>query len=293
MKLRPGPWLTSALLGLALLLPPAARADENRAQVEQRIRLAAQLIGDSPTAQRITNSGNGQASSHLDEGRLHLSLAEDALRSGNLATARRAVDEALRHVGQARRLVPNADLQKAASQRRQEQLLASLERLVEAWRVHAGAGDVQDGDLVAALGLIGTGRYFADAGRYQEAVYTLELAERHVLSGMNRALQQRELDYTQRPSTPEQALALELRRHQAMAELLPLAVTELKPKAPALTLIERYAESSRTLRSQAQKLQQTGDVQQALARIRDAMLFLQRGLQAAGVSTPLPTDSPP
>jgi hypothetical protein len=284
------PWLHGAALGLVVLVLAPARADETRAQVEQRIRLAAQLIADSPAAQRISGSGNTQAVSHLDEGRLHQSLAEDALRRGDLPTARREVDDALRHVGMARRMVPNSGAQLAAAQRRHEQLLASLERLVEAWRVHAAAGEVQDGDLLSALGLIGTARYFADSGRHVEAVFTLELAERHVLSGMNRVLQQREIDYTQRASTPEQEFQLELQRHQAMAELLPLAVAELKPNADALRLIERYAVDSRSLRGQALQLQQGGDAPQALARLRTAMLFLQRGLQAAGVATPAPTD---
>lgn len=286
-------WLQTAALALALLAALPSRADEARAQVEQRIRLAAQLIADSPTSQRITGSGNTRAVSHLEEGRLHHSMAEDALRRSDVATARAEVDEALRHVGLALRLVPNTKLQQAAAQRRHEQLLASLERLVEAWRGQSLADDVQDGDLVAAVGLIGTARYFAEAGRPRDAVFTLELAEKHVLSGMNRTLQQREVDYTQRASTPEQEFQLELQRHQAMAELLPLALADLKPSAEALKLIERYTGDSRSLRGQALQLQQAGDTSQALARLRNAMLFLQRSLHAAGLSTPTAPEGRP
>jgi tetratricopeptide (TPR) repeat protein len=282
------------LLGaaLALLLVPAA-AHDSSAQLEQRLRLAAQLINDSPAVQRIQRSGNGMAEGHLNEGRLHLSLAEDALRRGDTATARQAVDEALRHVGMARRLVPNTPLQQAAAQRRGEQLLATLERLVETWRGQAASRQTQDTDLVAALGLMGNARFLADSGRHVEAVRTLEQAERHVFASMNRVLQQREVDYTQRAGTPEQEFQLELQRHQAMAELLPLAVSELKPGADALKLIERYSNDSRALRGQAVQLQQQGELQQALARLRGAMLYLQRGLQAAGVATPAATDGTP
>jgi hypothetical protein len=281
------------LAALALLLLAPASADDSRVQLEQRLRLAAQLINDSPAAQRIMRSGNGAAEGHLNEGRLHLSLAEDALRRGDGATARAAVDEALRHVGKARRLVPNTQLQQAASQRRSEQLLASLERLVETWRVQAASREAQDNDLVAALGLIGNARSLAASSRHVDAVQMLELAERHVLTGMNRVLQQREVDYTQRANTPEQEFALELQRHAAMAELLPLAVAELKPSADALKLIERYSADSRSLRGQALQLQQQGELPQALAKLRSAMLFLQRGLQAAGVATPPATDGTP
>jgi tetratricopeptide (TPR) repeat protein len=282
------------LLGaaLALLVVPAG-AHDSSAQLEQRLRMAAQLINDSPAVQRIQRSGNGVAEGHLNEGRLHLSLAEDALRRGDGAGARQAVDEALRHVGMARRLVPNTQLQQASAQRRGEQLLATLERLVESWRVQAASRQVQDNDLVAAVGLMGNARYLADSGRHIEAVRALEQAERHVFSGMNRVLQQRELDYTQRASTPEQEFQLELQRHQAMAELLPLAVSELKPGGDALRLIERYGNDSRSLRAQALQLQQQGELAQAMARLRSAMSYVQRGLQAAGVATPAATDGTP
>lgn len=282
-----------ALVGLALAAAGSVLGDESRQQVEQRLRLAARLIADSPTALRITRSGNTQAAGHLDEGRLHQALAEDALQRGDLAGARREIDDALRHVGQARRLVPDDGVRQAAARQRQEQMLATLERLIESWRGHAAPTDAQDGDLVAALGLIGTARAFGEAGRHTEAVFTLEAAERHVLSGMQRALQQREIDYTQRAGTPAQEFELELQRHQGLAELLPLALGELKPRAEAAALIERYAQSSRALRAQAQQHSQGGDPVAALALLRNAMLYLQRALQAAGVSLPQPTETPP
>ena len=266
-----------------------ALADESRIQLEMRIRLVARLFADGPTAQRITASGNVQAVSHLDEGRLHQNLAEDALQRGDLDTARREVDDALRHVTLARRLAPDASAQQAAARQRHAQMLASLDRLIESWRAHMKPGDELDGDLYAALGLIETARYFGDAGRHIEGVFTLEAAERHVLAGMNRALQSREIDYTQRAATPRQEFDIELQRHQALAELLPLAVHELKPSGEAAALIERYGEAGRTLRVQAQQQAQAGDLPGAMAQLRNAMLYLQRALQAAGVSTPQPT----
>jgi hypothetical protein len=282
-------------LGLALLLAAAsaAAADETRAQVEQRIRLAARLITDSPTAQRITASGNTQAVSHYETSRLHQSLAEDALQRGDLAEARKQVDEALRKVGQARRLVPDAMARQAAARQRHEQMLVQIERLIEAWRAHTGPQDYEDGDMTAALGLIGTARYFAEAGRYEEGVYVLGTAESHVLSGMKRVLHMRELNYTERAASPAEELQLELLRQASLADLLPLAVNELKPRADAQALIERYAQTSKALRAQALLQQQGGDIAAGLQQIRNATLYLQRALQAAGVALPMPTESPP
>lgn len=282
-----------AALLLAALTPGAGAADESRVQLEQRIRLAARVMGDAPTALRIANSGNAQARSHFDEGRLHHAMAEDALRRDDLATARREVDEALRHMSTARRMVPDAPARQAATRQRQEQMLATLERLIEAWRAQTGPTDVLDGDLYAALGLIDTARHMADAGRHEEAVHILASAEKHVLTGMRHTLRGVEVDYTQRAHTPQQEYALELQRHQALVDLVPLALKELRPGAEAVSLIERYGETSRALRLQAQQQFGAGEVQQALAQIRSALIYVQRALQAAGVSTPAVSGSTP
>jgi hypothetical protein len=278
---------------LLALCAGAALADESRIQLEMRIKLAARLFADGPSTQRIAASGNVQAASHLDEARLHQSLAEDAVQRGDLATARREVDDALRLVGLARRLVPDSGAQQAVARQRHGQMLASLDKLIESWRERLPPGEATDGDLYAALGLIETARYFGGAGRHIEGVFTLEAAERHVLAGMNRALQGRDIDYTQRAATPQQEFDLELKRHAALAELLPLAVGELKPRGDAAALIERYSDTSRSLRAQAQDKAQGGDLAAALAQLRNAMLYLQRALQAAGVSTPQATGSTP
>ncbi len=278
---------------LLALCAGTALADESRNQLEMRIKLAARLFADGPATQRITASGNPQAVAHLDEARVHQSVAENAVQRGELNVARRAVDDALRLVSLARRLVPDTAAQQAVARQRYAQMLAAMDKLIEAWRARAPQGDALDGDIYAALGLTETARYFGDAGRYIEAVFTLETAERHVLAGINRALQGRDIDYTQRAATPQQEFELELQRHAALADLLPLAINELRPRGDAAALIDRYADTSRSLRAQAQKQALAGDAPGALAHLRNAMLYLQRALQAAGLSTPQQIGSAP
>ena len=281
-------------VGAALLVAGAAVAatDAERAAVEQRIRLTQKLIADSATAQRIATSGNPAAVGHFDEGRLHQRNAEDLLRRGDVDGARKAVDEALKHVAMARRLVPDGASRQAQAKARYEQAAANLARLVDSWRRHAGAGDADDGDLIAAIGLQQTAMWFAGEQRFDEAVHTLDTAERHVLAGMNRLLGAKTLDYTARASTQAEEYQLELARHQGLIDLLPLALRELKPRADAQALIERYGESSRALRLQAERRFQAGEIQPAIADIRNATLFAQRALGAAGVTTPVEGGSP-
>jgi hypothetical protein len=265
-------------------------ADDAKTQAEQRVRLATRLIADSPAAQRIQASGNAVAVSHLDEGRLHLSVADDALKAGDYPKARKTADDALHHLGMARRLVPDAPLRQLMLRQRHEQQLASTERLIETWRVRAGARAGNDNALLDATGLAGRARMMGNEQRYEESLQTLAATERHLLDGMSRAFGSRELDYSARDATPAEAYHLEMARHSALAELVPLALRELQPRPQARALIERYLQSSKALHAQAQRRLEDGDAASALATLRSASSYVERALNAAGVVTPAPTD---
>lgn len=291
---------SAAACGLAaalVVIAPAHAADEDaaaRQQLEQRIRLTASLISDSPTAQRIGSSGNADAVGHLDEGRLHHAMAVDLLAKGDHAGARKAVDEALRHLGTARRLVPDSSARQGLARQRHEQLLGSVERLIESWRQRSAGQAGNDGsDMTSALGLVAVARRQAQDGRFDEANQALGQAERLVLAGMNRSLHAVTLDYTVRPATVVEAFQHELARHQGFAELLPLAVRDLRPGAEALALIDRYSETSATLQAQAVLRSQAGKPEEALTLIRNATLYIQRALLAAGLVSPSPTGTSP
>lgn len=280
----------AAVLALAAAGGAAAQDDSARAQVEQRVRLTARLIADSPTAQRIVGSGDRQAIGHLDEGRVHQSLAEDLLARGDLAGARRAAEDALRHIGMARRMVPDARARQAAARQRYEQLYPSVSRLLDAWRNRAGTAS--EPAMIQADAQTAAAHIAQQEGRYEEANQLLADAERQMLAGIRRVLNAGTLDYTERASTPAEELKLEFARHQGLADLVPIALADLKPPADAVALIERYQETSRGLRAQAAQSAQRGDTAEALAHIRSALLYLERALAAAGVLSPPPTGAP-
>jgi tetratricopeptide (TPR) repeat protein len=270
-------------LGAAAL---GAAADERRQALEQRVRLAERLIADSATAQRIAASGDIQAVAQFDEGRLHLARAQDALRDGDLDTAQRAVDEALRQVGRARRMVPDAGARQATARLKLDQGLQQMERLVEAWRVRAVDDHQAMPAVIDATGRIGHARALEQAGRIAEAQEALAAAEGLVLAGMARHFAARELNYTVRAASPEEAFQLEFARCQALAGLVPLALAELKPRGESLALVQRYAETSRQLSQQAQLLNQRGDTGGAQSLLRSAVGYVERALAAAGLVMP-------
>jgi len=283
---------SSHTVALGLLLAAGiAVADDERTQAEQRVRLAARLIADSPAAQRIQASGNAVAISHLDEGRLHLSTAEEALKAGDAAKARKSAEESLQHLGMARRLVPDQPSRQQALRLRHEQQLASALRLVEAWRVRAGTA--ADSALLDVTGLVGQAKRLGEEQRYDDSLRTLSAVELQLLGGFTRLFASRELDYTPRAANPAEAYHDEMAGYSALSELVPVAVRELAPRPDARQLIERYTKSAQALHLQAQQRFETGDRDGALANLRNAVMYVQRALAAAGVVTPAPTGSTP
>lgn len=283
-------------LACALLATTAAvAADDIRTQAEQRIALLARLVADSPATQRIAASGQSAAISHLDESRLHLSRAQDAFKANDYALARRAADEALLHLGHARRMVPDAPARQQGLKQRQEQQQAALERLIEAWRERVVAsGNAVDAELLDATGQIGAAHMLGQSGRHEEALQQLSLAQATLVRGMGRTYgNARDLDYTARAGTAAESYRLESAQYGAMIDLLPVAIAQMKPRPDAQALIERYRQSADALHSQAQRSYERGDTAAALASLRSAALYLQRALAAAGVITPLPTDDKP
>lgn len=289
MNARRGLAQGALLAALVAVQAAAGAADDGgatRSALEQRLKLVAALMADGPVTQRIVASGHARATAHLDEGRAHHARAVEAVARGDLEAARRDADDALRHLGLARRLVPDTPARTAQARQRTEQMQATLSRLIESWRQRAGPVDAEDGDLVDAASLMETARGFAREQRWEEAVHTLANAEGHVLTGMNRLLHARTLDYTARPATPAEEYQHELARLASLAELVPLAVNDLKPRPEALALIERYAETGAALRSQAVVRAQAGDLAQALQHLRNALMYVQRALATAGLVAP-------
>ncbi len=287
--------LHALAFGLLLTSAAAGAHDDARTQAEQRVRLASRLIADSPAAQRIQASGNATAISHLDEGRLHLSAAEEALKAGDPAKARKSADESLQHLGMARRLVPDQPSRQQALRARHEQQLATVERLVEAWRVRAGANALSNTDsaLLDATSLVGQARQLGQEQRFDDSLRTLGAAEQRLLAGFSRVFPSRELDYTARGTDPVEAFHDEMAGYSALSELIPVAVRELAPRADAQVLIARYVQSAQALHQQAQQRFEAGDRTSALATLRSAVLYVQRALAAAGVVTPNPSEGPP
>jgi hypothetical protein len=77
-----------------------------------------------------------------------------------------------------------------------------------------------------------------------------------------------------------------MERNRSFNELVPVALSELKPNEDARKLIQRYVDQNRDLRVKAQGEAARQDYAGALKTIRTGTGYLQRALLAAGLVLP-------
>jgi hypothetical protein len=265
---------------------PAQELAQKRA-LEQKLEFVRTLIADSPAVQRITASGNDVAKKHLDDGRRQYTNAVDLLKAGDLQAAEKAANDAIWAIGRARQLVQDTSNRLVAEKLRNQQLLASTERLIPTYKTYlAQSGLDADADLAAAQGLIDQADALAVAERIGDSNRTLIEAERHLLLGLTRLVGSKTLDYTPRFDNPAKEFDYELERHRSFGDLVPLAVGELNPGTDARNLIARYVERSQVLRAQAVAQASQKQFANAVGLLKEATLQLQRALAAAGLTVP-------
>jgi len=256
--------------------------------VRSKEAMVRRLLTDSPVAQRIALSGNPDAKALFSRAQEQYGAAAAAFKTGDLARANEAYNDALWTVGKARQLVPDDESQKVELKVRYGRLLESTDTLKASYARHAkGAKDgAAQRELAQIEAAIAEGKAFANTEQLHDAIRVLERAEQMLMAGINRLIGSATLDYAVKFETPAQEFAHELDRNKSFADLVPVALNELRPGEEARRLVERYVAQNVAMREQAQAQAQAADYASALKTIRNGSGYLQRALQAAGLVVP-------
>lgn len=277
-----------ALAGAA----PAAGADAGGAAgatLENKLRLVKLLLAQSPALQRIPHSDSAPAKVKLAEAR---SLYAKAEAEPAPAAALPLLDDALRQIVAAARLVPDAQQLAAQEKRRNAELRAAILSFQTLRRDAAGGQGAPDeagrlDELVARADALSAG---ADT---HQANALLTQAYQIVVSGLNRMLAARTIVYDLKFASPDEEFRHELARNRAYDELVPIALAQAQLAQDTLALAQGYARQGRGARDAAQQQGGAGDVGGAVKTLQDATTHLQRALRVAGVVVPQSPDSQP
>lgn len=280
--------------------PAEAAARSPQAALENKTRLVKLLLAQSPAVQRIPQSGNAQAKKKLAEAQALYAKAADEAAGGRTDAAIKLLDEALREIVSASRLVP--DPAQAASQER-----SRYAAMIETVRTFAGlhqnvsarmaAKNVQASakplDPARVNGMMEKAEALAAGGNHKDANALLNGAYKELVASLNRMLLAETIVYDLKFDTPADEFRHELARNRSYEELVPLAVAQLNVPRETALLAERYVQQGRSLREQAQKQGSGGDYAAALKTIQDATGQIQRALRIAGLIVPQSTEDKP
>lgn len=276
-------WLALALAAQAAWGQQGAGQDagmalEHRAAVEQKLKLADQMLFRSAGARRVAAGGNQEALQLLGRARGLYGNAREALEAGNLAAADELAAESLRQLGVAVRMVPEAG--GGAEEARQR-----YARILNAVQVFQGSHFVgalrtanplpPEAERVRELVARAQGRAqaedFAEAARVMDQAAALILAAAPKLmvapgSGLSGAA----------------ALAWEGARYQGYEDLVAVAASRAGSTPERERRLQGALDRGRALNIRAQDLAVSGRHDEAMTATQDAIAALQEALRAAG-----------
>lgn len=270
--------------------PVAAEAGGGaRATLESKLRLVQLLLAQSPAVQRIPHSDSAPAKAKLAEAR---KLYERARAEAAPAAALPLLDEALREIVAAARLVPDPQQAAAQERRRNGELRAAILTFQTLQRNAAAETSAPpDGERLDAL--VARADALSAGGDARGANAALTQAYQIVVSGLNRMLAARTIVYDLKFATPDEEFRHELARNSAYDDLVPIALAQVQLPQETLALAQNYARQSRGAREAAQRQAGGGDARAAVKTIQDATTHLQRALRIAGVVVPQSSDTQP
>ena len=283
----------SATLDEVAPVAPGAAADQppvTEAQVRQKIDYANMLVNSSKGAQRVAASSNAQAKEMLANARAHLDSARTTLAAGSLAKSQDEVDESIRLVTAAVRLVPS-DTQEAGldPKFRYTELLDATTTFESSYKQHSQrlAGKQKTAatlDEKKFQDLMAQAKAHGDAGRYEEANKLLANAQRMVTRALGALLDHETVVYDKNFATPAAEYEYEVSRYKSYEELIPLALEQKKPPAMTVDKMAELEQKSKGLVAEAAQLTGKGDHVAAIRALQEATSYLQRALMIAGVN---------
>jgi len=292
--------LTGAFLATATLAQTAAI--DLKTEVEQKEALVRRVLEDSPASRRIAGSSDAQARSFLAAAAEQHRNAVASIKSGDLKSASRLLDDAMWSAGRARQLVPDPSSRAIGDRVEYARVVASVQALRASYLRHLpraqgaarGKGATvaeRDADLERVDALIEDANSLANAESFAQAIRAVQHAEIGLVNGLTRLLGSSTLMYALKFETLQEEYAYELDRNRSYEELVPVALTERRPSSDVIRNVGRFVARNQTLREQAQSQALRKDFRTALRSLRAGTEQLQRALADTGII--VPTEMPP
>lgn len=250
-----------------------------RAAVEQKLKLADQMLFRSAGSRRVAGSGNQEALRLLAGARSLYTGARGALEAGNLGEADNLAAESLRQLGLAVRQVPDAAGETGEMHQRYARLLSAVQTFQGSHFVSAGrAGGARPAEMERVRELVEQAQGLAGKGDFAQASRVMDQAADLVLTAAPRLMAPRGAGLS-----GAAALSAESARYQSYEDLVAIAASRAAV-APDARRLQGALDRARSLHIRAQDLAVSERYDEAMAASQDAIAALQEALRAAGGS---------
>ncbi|MFQ5470101.1 MAG: hypothetical protein ACE5EH_07305 [Gammaproteobacteria bacterium] len=266
---------------------PASSVDVN--QVKQKISFADMFIMQSGAAKRITASDEAAAKDAYQQAQSKLAEAKKALEGGQAGAAKSLVDEALRHMSKASRLVPTVS-QVEEHKARFNELLKGLKTYEDSYKRNyermvkkKGKENVKRVDLEKINAIVDEAKALADDGSYSEANKLLTKTQTTITSVLSEMLDDETMSYELVFATPAEEYEYELSRYQSYEELIPIAIEQKRPPKQTAELMTQFVEKAKSIQQQAVPEAESKNYKKAILMLQGATGHLQKALRIVGV----------
>jgi hypothetical protein len=270
--------------------PRAARAPEDKEQLERRLNSVATLIETSSAAKQIEASGNPEAQALRSKARAMRLQADEAYKAGNYVSASRSLDDAAKTLFEGVRLAApeqiGAEKKKRDFDNRMESvkaLLAAQKRISTEKRLGAKGTEtsnkieaqMREASALASAGKVDEGRALLDQ------VYVTTKAS---IEGMREGdTLVRSLNF----ATKEEEYHYEVDRNDTHKMLVKVLLEEKRANNPSLEgMVQKYLDQAATLRVSAEGMAARKDYESAVKTLEDSTKELVRAIRGAGVYIP-------
>ena len=269
---------------------PARSAPDSKEQIERRLASVSLLIEKSSAARQIESSGNPDSLALRDKARQLLVQADQAYRSGELASASQLLTQASKLVYDGARLAAPAQINDEKKRSDFDARMVSVKALLAAQQ-RVGAGKTMDaGQAEIAKKIeaeIQQANALAAANQLDQAMTVLDQAcaeATTALAAMNSGqTKTRSVHF----ANPQEEYRYELERGDANLTLVNTLLKDKRASDPAVqSSMQQHVELAARLRSEAAGAAAKGDYASAIKLQENSNVELVSAIRSAGIAIP-------
>ncbi|NOY73713.1 MAG: hypothetical protein GXP14_15340 [Gammaproteobacteria bacterium] len=261
--------------------------DVTTKQVKQKLSYAKLLVLSSKTSKRVAASNNPEAKAMVGDAKAKLTEAESSLSAEKPVVAMAAVDEALRLVSTAARLVPAESTGEGIDYKSEyDKLTNEIQGYKKSYKKNLSkvsgkpAGKLDEAKFKT---LLKDAESLANKDDYQSAVKPLQKAATMITASISSLLDNTTVVYDKEFASPEEEYGYELARYESYIELVPIAIEQRRPGQRKQDLMKSFIDKGKRIAGEGEEIAAKGGYAKAVQAMQAATENVRRALMIIGV----------